>query len=157
MKKQSVLFLCTGNFYRSRYAEALFNHLAEATGLNWEAQSKGFRPHLATEDLSHWAAARLEEQQIPLRMTRLKPGKLDAFDLAESSLVIALYEAEHAPMMKEQFPQWTDRIRYWGIPDIDITAPAIALAGIEHEVEALVSQLAAGHALGLHDDCVVEF
>lgn len=157
MNEQVVLFLCTGNFYRSRYAEALFNHHASREGLNWIARSKGFRPHLATEDLSHWAVERLEDHHIPRSLTRAKPGKLNALDLAESSLVIALYEAEHAPMMKEQFPRWMDRIRYWHVPDIDVTPPAVALAKIEHEVEALVRQLAAGHALGRHEDCVVEF
>ncbi|MDF1824240.1 MAG: low molecular weight phosphatase family protein [Verrucomicrobiales bacterium] len=157
MNEQIVLFLCTGNFYRSRYAEALFNHHAALAGLNWKARSKGFRPHLATEDLSHWAAERLEEHHIPFSLTRAKPGKLCPLDLAESSLVIALYEPEHAPMVKEQFPQWIDRIRYWHVPDIDITTPAIALAKIEYEIDDLIRQLAAGHALGRHEDCVVEF
>lgn len=157
MNEQVVLFLCTGNFYRSRYAEALFNHQAQKAGLNWKAESKGFRPHLATEDLSHWASERLEEHHIPLSHTRPMPGKLSALDLAESSLVIALYESEHAPMMKEQFPRWIDRIRYWQVPDIDITTPAIALAKIEHEIDQLIQQLSAGHALGRHEDCVVEF
>jgi protein-tyrosine phosphatase len=36
-----VLFLCTGNYYRSRYAEELFNHLATAEGLAWHAFSCG--------------------------------------------------------------------------------------------------------------------
>lgn len=157
MSKQIVLFLCTGNFYRSRYAEALFNHQADCTGINWQAKSKGFRPHLAKEDLSHWAVERLEEHHVPVSGTSSKPAKLTSFDLAESSLVIALYEAEHAPMIREQFPRWTDRICYWNIPDIDITPPVLALAKIEHEVETLIDQLSAGHAMGRGLDCVVEF
>jgi protein-tyrosine phosphatase len=36
-----VLFLCTGNYYRSRYAEELFNHIARAEGLGWRAFSCG--------------------------------------------------------------------------------------------------------------------
>lgn len=157
MNEQIVLFLCTGNFYRSRYAEALFNDQASRVGLNWRARSKGFRPHLANEDLSHWVVERLEEHHVPLSCTATKPAKLNALDLAESSLVIALDEAEHAPMVKEQFPRWIERIRYWQVPDIDVTTPALALAKIEHEVDALVRQLAAGHAPGRTKDCVVEF
>ena len=36
-----VLFLCTGNYYRSRFAEELFNHLAIQRGLAWRADSAG--------------------------------------------------------------------------------------------------------------------
>ncbi|MEJ7592066.1 MAG: low molecular weight phosphatase family protein, partial [Planctomycetaceae bacterium] len=32
---KTVLFLCTGNYYRSRYAEILFNAKAEEMGLEW--------------------------------------------------------------------------------------------------------------------------
>jgi protein-tyrosine phosphatase len=38
---QRILFLCTGNYYRSRYAEELFNHIARAEGLGWRAFSCG--------------------------------------------------------------------------------------------------------------------
>ena len=38
---KTLLFLCTGNYYRSRYAEELFNHRAAPAGLNWRAQSRG--------------------------------------------------------------------------------------------------------------------
>ncbi len=36
-----LLFLCTGNYYRSRFAELLFNHLAAQVGLDWRADSRG--------------------------------------------------------------------------------------------------------------------
>jgi len=36
-----ILFLCTGNYYRSRFAEHLFNWLAVKQGLDWQADSRG--------------------------------------------------------------------------------------------------------------------
>ena len=38
---RSVLFLCTGNYYRSRFAEIVFNSVAERMGLPWRASSRG--------------------------------------------------------------------------------------------------------------------
>jgi hypothetical protein len=40
-KVKTVLFLCTGNYYRSRFAEELFNHHAKRDGLDCIAQSRG--------------------------------------------------------------------------------------------------------------------
>jgi protein-tyrosine phosphatase len=41
MCARQVLFLCSGNYYRSRFAEDLFNHAAKSAGLNWRASSRG--------------------------------------------------------------------------------------------------------------------
>jgi protein-tyrosine phosphatase len=41
---RTVLFLCTGNYYRSRFAELLFNHLAAAKAAPWRAESRGLDP-----------------------------------------------------------------------------------------------------------------
>jgi protein-tyrosine-phosphatase len=41
MSVRAVLFLCTGNYYRSRFAEGLFNHLASQLRLGWRADSCG--------------------------------------------------------------------------------------------------------------------
>jgi protein-tyrosine-phosphatase len=40
-KQNIVLFVCTGNYYRSRFAEVLFNSVADKMGLPWRAASKG--------------------------------------------------------------------------------------------------------------------
>jgi protein-tyrosine phosphatase len=39
--EKTVLFLCTGNYYRSRFAEVLFNSVAGTMGLPWRASSRG--------------------------------------------------------------------------------------------------------------------
>src|SRR4051812_22380778 len=39
--KQRVLFLCTGNYYRSRFAEIYFNWLARQQDIGWSADSRG--------------------------------------------------------------------------------------------------------------------
>src|SRR4051812_8799660 len=39
--ERTVLFLCTGNYYRSRFAEVLFNSVAGKMGLPWQESSRG--------------------------------------------------------------------------------------------------------------------
>ena len=39
--EKTILFLCTGNYYRSRFAEVLFNSVAGKMGLPWQASSRG--------------------------------------------------------------------------------------------------------------------
>jgi protein-tyrosine phosphatase len=38
---KTILFLCTGNYYRSRFAEELFNNHAERSGIDWVAHWRG--------------------------------------------------------------------------------------------------------------------
>jgi protein-tyrosine-phosphatase len=37
--EKTVLFLCTGSYYRSRFAEIYFNSVALKIGLPWKATS----------------------------------------------------------------------------------------------------------------------
>ena len=37
---KTVLFICTANYYRSRFSEYLFNAWAEENGLRWRAGSR---------------------------------------------------------------------------------------------------------------------
>src|SRR5208283_754405 len=61
---QRVLFICTGNFYRSRFAEAIFNHYAEQRQIPWTAFSRGLAVHLAEGDLSSFTSEALKTRKI---------------------------------------------------------------------------------------------
>ncbi|MDF1813284.1 MAG: low molecular weight phosphatase family protein [Verrucomicrobiales bacterium] len=148
MSNQKLLFLCTGNYYRSRIAEALFNHLAILDRLDWRAESRGLRPKPEQMELSPIAVEYLMNHRIPLSLTAPVPKKLTLDDLAKASLVVAVYEDEHRPMVAEQFPVWEERVMYWKVPDIDITDPGEALPALDEEVRDLFELIKDGCASG---------
>ncbi|MHC2334563.1 arsenate-mycothiol transferase ArsC [Bradyrhizobium sp. USDA 4454] len=139
-----VLFLCTGNYYRSRYAEELFNHLAKTKRLAWHASSRGAAERGSPDNvgpMSVFADDRLRAVGIiPDGATRYpQPCSLADFDGAD--LVIALKEAEHRPLIERRFPDVADRVTYWHVDDIDVAHPAVALAMLDDLVRELVSSL----------------
>src|SRR5262245_27231210 len=57
---RSVLFLGTGNYYRSRFAEVLFNSVAERMGLPWWASSRGLALERGTLNVGPMAGLAVE-------------------------------------------------------------------------------------------------
>lgn len=157
MATQQVLFLCTGNYYRSRIAEAIFNHLVILGRLDWSAISRGLRPKPEEMKLSPIAVDYLAKLRIPLSHTAETPRRVTEDDLAESSLVVAVYETEHRPMVAEQFPHWEEHVIYWQVPDIDVTTPEKALPHLEERVRDLFELIKDGCALGCEDSIGMEF
>lgn len=142
MKK--CLFICTGNYYRSRYAEAIFNYLALQGGLAWQAYSRGLAIHFAQGDLARETRMMLEQKKIPLTMTGATRVQIQEKDFIESQKIIALQRHEHYPMMQKQYPEWADRIEYWDVADIGFVSSRLALSRIEQNVSELVQQLEEG-------------
>jgi protein-tyrosine-phosphatase len=142
---KTVLFLCTGNYYRSRHAEEVFNHLAPTAGLAWRAASRGLaldRGIFNVGPMSRATQARLKVLGIPLGPDLRMPAHLTEDHLREATLVVALKEAEHRPMVIERFPAWAERIEYWAVHDVEFAPPEQALPEIEEQVRALTVRLA---------------
>lgn len=137
-----ILFLCSGNYYRSRFAEILFNHLAQENNLDWTADSRGIVAQWSFNPGPIAEATRqgLAERRIPMPAPRY-PLQLTAEDLARADCVIALHEEEHRPMMSNYFESWADQIEYWHVPDLGEMDTARALALIEQQVRTLISSL----------------
>ena len=55
--EKTVLFLCTGNYYRSRLAEVLFNSVAGRMGLPWRASSRGLALERGVHNVGPMAAS----------------------------------------------------------------------------------------------------
>jgi len=139
---KKVLFICTGNFYRSRFAEAVFNFHADQRELPWQAYSRGLAIHWADGFLSPFTEAALSERQIPVSHTGPGRIQLTEKDLESADLRIALDRTEHLDMLEQQFPNWTQRVEYWDVPDMPAAKPETALPSIESQILHLLDRLA---------------
>lgn len=141
---QYVLFICTGNYYRSRFAEAVFNHTAEHRGVDWRAFSRGLATHLVdgAGDLSLHTRFALQARGIDLSYTGPRPVSLTAADLERAAHIVALKEAEHRALMRAQFPEWENRVEYWHVHDLDAGLPDQAVPEIEQLVHHLLDRIA---------------
>ena len=139
-----TLFVCTGNFYRSRHAEALFNWHATRLGHPARAFSRGLLTSLVADEptlISRDTEKRLRELGIPLDLTGPAPTQLRREDLERAHRTIALKKDEHHAMMLQAHPEWADRIEYWTVHDIDYAHPDDALPQIEAKVLELIQGL----------------
>lgn len=136
-----VLFICTGNYYRSRFAEALFNHLAAARGTDWRAFSRGVHIELAPPGLSQHTTLELRARAIPPHHTTGDRTALAPTDLQHADRIVALKEAEHRAYLQRDFPTWVDRVTYWHFHDLDCAGPAEVLPAIADAVERLLNEL----------------
>lgn len=141
----TVLFLCSGNYYRSRFAEILFNDRGQNLTAPWTAISRGLivdRIRSNIGPISPYTKERLAALGIPLPFRPRFPVQLHESELAAANLVIALKETEHRDMLTERFPNWPNRVEYWHIDDLDYASATTALPSIEDKVTQLMERLA---------------
>ena len=141
---QRVLFLCSGNYYRSRFAEHLFNHLTEAEGLAYRADSAGLWPECHTHNpgpMSPYTIAALGELGVQLPRVLRAPRDVESTDIERSAITVALKDAEHRPIVAKRFPTLLDRIEFWHVDDVGDAPPSVALPMIERLVRELVQRL----------------
>lgn len=141
-----LLFLCTGNYYRSRYAELLFNARASTIRLAWRAESRGLDLNAGKDNvgpISSVVVDRLNRRGFELVVSPRMPEQVLASDFVTADLVIVLKKAEHQPMLMADFGEWADRVEYWHVHDTDRASADETLSLIEREIENLITKLTA--------------
>ncbi|HEX4145279.1 MAG TPA: hypothetical protein VHY91_17360 [Pirellulales bacterium] len=144
---KTVLFLCTGNYFRSRFAEILFNYAAREIGLAWKASSRALAPEPATRNVGPMALVAVEAlERMGIRgsadFARV-PLEVTPDDLDHAHLIVALKQTEHLPMLQERFPAWVEKVEFW---DVDDDPKVLGL--IEQELADLIARLIVGGKRG---------
>lgn len=143
-----VLFVCTGNYYRSRFAEEWFSLLAQQRRLKWRTDSAGLRVDFEQKinpgPIHKVTLDSLAERGIQVPNPRM-PRDLTHDDLEQSARIILLDEPEHRPMMQARFPDWEDhpRVTYWKIVDVPPSETFHPLNAIDPLVKQLIDELEA--------------
>lgn len=143
-RKKKILFLCTGNYYRSRFAEELFNIKASELGIPYVADSAALALERGTSNkgpISWHAIDGLEARGFRAKGTMRYPKAVSVADLESASMIVAMCRGEHHPIILERHPEWTGRITYWNIKDVDEVEPGVALANIERLVITLIESV----------------
>jgi protein-tyrosine phosphatase len=139
---KSLLFLCSGNYYRSRYAEILFNWRVKELELPWRAVSRG----LALDErnpgpLSRHTREALTRLAINFDEHLRMPLPVTDDDFAAADHVVAVKEAEHRIMIEQGFAKWLPKVEFWHVHDVDCCGPEETLPHLDREVAALIERL----------------
>ena len=140
----TVLFLCSGNYYRSRFAEHLFNHLIVETGLAFAADSAGLWPDCFRHNsgpISLDTLEALRKRGVTLPTQHRTPRDVTESDIRGAALTVALKEAEHRPLVVRRFPELLHRVEFWHVHDVEDAPPSEAIPLIETNVRELIGRL----------------
>lgn len=142
---KNLLFLCTGNYYRSRFCEEYFNHLAVRHGLAWRADSRGLAPDITVfrnpGPLSPHTRQALHTLGASGAMEWRDPLSAQSRDFDRADRLIALSRVEHQPMVERFFAAHAAAVEYWEVGDLPVSVPTVALAQMTQAVQALIAAL----------------
>jgi protein-tyrosine phosphatase len=149
-----VLFLCSGNYYRSRHAEMYFNWLARNARTPWQAFSRGLA--LCPSNVgpvSPHTAARVAALALGVDPFERFPEAVREPDFAAAQHVVAVKGAEHRAMILAAFPHRLAEVEFWEIHDLDCADPQDALPELERFVGRLFDRLTTVGRSGSEKEC----
>ena len=137
-----VLFVCTANIHRSRFAEEVFNYLSEKNKKSSSAFSAGLRVgDYNFRKIYYPALDNLEKFNIlPKRADELSVH-INNIDLNQYDRLICMDKNEHKPMIQSDPYLSTFKFEYWDITDMPKVDSNISLPKCYKQVESLWNQV----------------
>ena len=141
MKK--ILFLCTGNYYRSRFSEEYFNYHSKKQSLNWLADSMGIQRDFTGNGnvgpIAVQTLAKLAELDIsPVGHLRM-PKNVQTEHFEQYDRVIAVSVDEHRPMLSAIWPESVlAKVEYFEVEDLHIYGHEVAFPRLLASLDKLL-------------------
>ena len=138
----NILFVCTANIFRSRFAEEVFNFLAIKEKISARAFSAGLKVGEYHIRRIHRPAL---EQLEKLNIKPKRPNKLslhiDEVQLNKYDQLICMDETEHKPMVLSNSKLKGFNFEYWDIIDEPKVQSDVSLPLCYKKVKELVADL----------------
>jgi protein-tyrosine phosphatase len=145
---RKILFLCTGNYFRSRFSEQWFNYcaikrnlqlklIASSAGLN-VCDGNGNIGAMAKEAISA-----LNARGVIVNIDSLAlPHQVSVAELESADVVVAVDSKAHRPMVYSKFPEWESKVVFWDVKDLGEDAlQRDPIQQLQTNVEILISDL----------------
>lgn len=145
---KSVLFLCTGNYYRSRLAEELLRLYASNEGVSVFCSSAGLgiipninnRGPIATRAIDY-----LKKLGIEKPVDYQAPRQCTQADISSADIIVCMNEQEHRLLLEKKFAPLTHKdIRHWNIPDVGEDPDSTGPESIDLKVRELLRSISTG-------------
>ena len=149
-KRVRILFLCTGNYYRSRLAEELLRYNAKKADLEIECDSAGLGKIPNPSNPGPIGIAALEYLQkrgiSSLSLARY-PKQWTPSDIQTADIIVCMNEREHRVMFERQARPFLNhgQIVFWRIPDVEEDPDLMGPGLIDGEVRGLLEKLKDRH------------
>jgi protein-tyrosine phosphatase len=142
----TVLFLCTGNYYRSRLAEEIFNLYATRDNITAHAVSRGLGKQWPNPNNPGPLSKNAKQFLLSLGMADNAPDRMPlpctAEDLSRASQIIYLSKQEHTAMFTAMFPHFLiENITFWEIGDVGVQEVQEAMTQIHEQTMSLLASL----------------
>lgn len=128
-----VLFVCTGNSFRSPVAEAILRKIRP----DFTVESVGTEP-------ARWIASNAKEllkKEGAIDYLKKEPEGLESKNVEDYDVIVAMKE-EHKESIAERWPQIADRIEVWDIADpinLPVGDDRIVFQKIRREVKKMAN------------------
>ena len=144
---KKLLFLCTGNYYRSRFSEEYFNFHMKAKNSAWTSDSMGIQRDFSGNGnigpMSEHTLRELARLNIEALGKNRMPKHVQTPHFSEFDRVIAVSLEEHKPMLDENWPgSVIDNVEYFDVEDLHIEGQETALPRLKRHLDKLIEELA---------------
>ena len=137
-----VLFVCTANIHRSRFAEEVFNHFSEKNNKGVAAFSAGLRVgDYNFRKIYYPALDNLEKFNILPKRAEELSVHIKNIDLDQYDRLICMDKNEHKPMVLPDPQLSAFKFEYWDITDMPKVHSNISLPKCYKQVESLWNQI----------------
>lgn len=143
-----VLFLCTGNYFRSRFSEQWFNYCAIKRDLQLKliASSAGLNVYDGNGNIGAMAKeaiSALNARGVIINIDSLAlPHQVSFAELESADVVVAVDSKAHRPMVCSKFPEWESKVVFWDVKDLGEDAwQQDPIQQLQTNVEGLIIEL----------------